>query len=236
VFETLRKPQLSLAGLLIFAACLCSCVMPGPHLIQDIICPQQVPASFEAMVVCKTNGSSNDLSYKWYCDNGTIKGTGNTVIWVAPGITGRYGVGVIVTDKSGNEEKRTINIDVVSFGKKDIDIGANIDLKFPLSGNNVVSEQFCTYPTNTLEISSSIPGNIYSKYSYTWSSNGGKMMGPGIKDGTADKVGWTAPGVAGNYTVKVIATDGSGNLSIGHVYVQVKAPHCCEIAPCGGAD
>jgi hypothetical protein len=218
------------ALLLIVILSLPACRLPVNHgVIADIIYPQRVPVSFEAMVICLVKGNEKDVGYVWSCDNGTIIGSGTKVIWVAPGIAGRYDVEVKLTDKSGNEEERSVSIDVVSFSKKDVDIGADIELKFPSYGNNIVCEQFCTYPTNTLEISLLNLRKIDGNLSYYWSSNGGKMMGAGIKEGTAEKIGWTAPGVAGNYTVKVTATDAAGNISVGHVYVLVKAPHCCEI-------
>jgi hypothetical protein len=228
---SMRKRLTALFLIVIFSLPGCRLPVNQGTLIGDIIYPQSVPVSFEALVICKVKGSEKDVGYAWSCDNGTIIGSGSKVIWVAPAAAGLYDVKIKLTDKSGNEEERSVSIDVVSFSKKDIDIGADIGLKFPSTGNKVVCEQFCTYPTNTLEISLLNLHNIDGLYSYNWSSNGGKMMGAGIKEGTAEKVGWTAPGMAGNYTVRVTATDVAGNISVGQVYVCVKAPHCCEVAP-----
>ena len=222
-----------LSLLVICSLCACGLPVKRSAIIGDMIYPAQVPASFEVMIVCKTSENQNDLTCNWSCDNGTIKGTGNTVIWAAPGVTGRYDIGVRLIDKSGNEEKRTINIEVVNFGRTEVDTSTDIALKFPLFGSNSVSEQYCISPATTLEISAADPWKNFSKYTYRWSHDGGKMSGPGIKDGTADKIGWTSPGVGGNYTVKLLKTGEYGDIAIGHVFVYVKNPGCCNSSgPC----
>jgi hypothetical protein len=91
-------------------------------------------------------------------------------------------------------------------------------------------------PATTLEISSSSPWSAIAGYKYNWSDNGGKITAPGLKEGAAGKIGWTSPGVSGNYTVKLIATDKQGNISLGHVYVYVKAPHCTDGGPCKASE
>jgi hypothetical protein len=219
------KKYVTIISLLVMICCLAGCAFAGGHgMAGSIIYPKRVPASFETMILCKV-AYRDDISFQWSCDNGTINGDGSTVTWVAPGATGRCNINLELVDKTGNEERHAIAIDVVDFAKNVVDSDTNIAFRFPIWGDAFIAEQFCINPATTLEISVDDPLSIRNKYS--WSSNGGKMMGQGIKDNTAKIVGWTSPGVAGNYTVEVMATDRLGDVQVGHLFVYVKAPSCC---------
>lgn len=60
-------------------------------------------------VTCTTAGSSEGLTYKWSADAGDFVGSGDSVVWVAPGYASKAQVSVVVRDNSGNEDRATIH-------------------------------------------------------------------------------------------------------------------------------
>jgi len=226
----LKKYYAALIVLLLIAIVIPGCTLPVSTStpVEGIVYPAEVPASFEAVIAYRAvNPAGAPVKYQWLADNGTIKGEGTNVIWEAPAIPGKYGVSVKVTDAAGNETDSHVNIDVIPFSKNTVDANPEIVLNVPSPGNAFDGLQVCMGPMTTAVIACPAADATVNTYTYAWSCNGGRMHGQGIKEGIADKIGWTSPGMAGNYTVKVMATDGVGNLSIGHVYVNVKQPSCC---------
>jgi hypothetical protein len=222
---------LALTGMLLISIGMPACALNNSPqaAVEGVIYPAEVPASFEAMIAYRTvNTGDAPFKYKWSADTGMIKGEGQSVIWVAPDVTGKYSISVKVTDADGKETDNHVTIDVVPFIKNAIDANPDVVLQIPSAGTVIEGLQVCMNPMTTAVIACSESDAATNKYTYAWSCNGGKMMGQGIREGVASKIGWTSPGMAGNYTVKVTAADGAGNISIGHVYVYVKAPHCCE--------
>jgi hypothetical protein len=118
-------------------------------------------------------------------------------------------------------------VNVIPFYLTEIDPDPEISLKLPLFGSGAVSELILVRPLTTSEINCDAPFIDIKKYKYIWSCNGGKIQGTGVKDGTASKIGWVAPGVPGYYTVTVLITDSWGNLYAGSVYFNVVNPSCC---------
>lgn len=207
----------------------CRYVFNSTGVISDVVYSEKVPASFETMIICQVEGNEKDHNFRWACDNGTIKGMGSTVIWVSPSVPGLYNVNIELIDGSGYiTDRRVINIEVVDFVKTDLDTSTGVELQFPLSGKSIAGEQFCISPMTTMEIFTVLPWSAFTSYKYSWSDNGGKMTAEGLKEGIADTIGWTSPGGSGKYTVKLVASDQRGNLSLGQVYIYVKNPHCCD--------
>jgi hypothetical protein len=56
------------------------------------------------------------------------------------------------------------------------------------------------------------------KLTYLWRATGGKITGEG------STVGWTSPGVSGDYTLTVVVSDGRGGNAEGSVVFKVL---CC---------
>ncbi|MCX6006154.1 MAG: hypothetical protein NTZ34_02695 [Chloroflexi bacterium] len=75
--------------------------------------------------------------------------------------------------------------------------------------------------TNIICIVEKAEGN---QLTYTWSANSGKITGKGVMEGTADRIGWTAPGVQSDSTIDVKVKDGQGRQAIGQVNIHV---FCC---------
>ena len=68
-------------------------------------------------VTCVTGGSTEGLTYKWSADVGDIEGSGDSVVWIAPGDACKAQVSVTVSDDSGSEERATIHFRVSTCSK-----------------------------------------------------------------------------------------------------------------------
>ena len=60
-------------------------------------------------VTCVMDGAAEGLTYEWNADAGDFVGSGDSVVWVAPGHEGLAQVSLIVRDDSGNEDRATIH-------------------------------------------------------------------------------------------------------------------------------
>jgi len=81
--------------------------------IIDIVGIREWKPLQESTLNCAMDGDEdNTLKYTWSADQGTIKGEGKQVTWIAPGVAGDYKVSVIVTDKQGNTAIGEVNFNV----------------------------------------------------------------------------------------------------------------------------
>jgi len=230
----INKLIIGLLNFIVFVAIISSlsfCTQPSnrPPVIQSLIIPHEMPASFEVKMFCKAVDHDGDsIKIQWFSDNGTFKGEGNNVIWVSPDIPGDYDVGVKVTDIKGHEAVSTVKVKVTTLYKTDIDPNPIIAMQMPLFYSEMISDQRRVRPMTTSEIECMVPLNFLNKHKYTWYCNGGKLIGEGIKDGKASRIGWVSPGVPGNYTVTVEVTNNDGYLTLGSTYFEVRLPACCE--------
>jgi len=58
----------------------------------------------------------DELSFIWLATSGTVKGKGNKVEWIAPGVAGDCTVTVRVTDSRGGEAEASMQFDVLCCG------------------------------------------------------------------------------------------------------------------------
>jgi len=217
-------------GIFIVLLSLLACAQPQSQapVIRELLYPAEVPASFDTVLICRAdNPGIDELRFQWSSENGTIRGEGESITWNAPDLPATYKIDVIINNSSGKETSGQAGINVLPFYRTAIDPDPEINLKLPLFGNGTVSELSLVRPLTTSEINCDAPLVDIKKYKYIWSCNGGKIEGAGVKDGTASKIGWVAPGVPGYYTVTVKITDNWGNLYIGSVYSNVVNPSCC---------
>jgi hypothetical protein len=206
----------------------CAPLPNQPPVINELLYRAEVPASFDTVLICQVADPGNDeLRFRWSSENGTIRGEGESITWNAPDMPEKYEIDVMVNNTSGKETSSKASISVLPFYRTVIDPDPEINLKLPLFGSGTVSELSLVRPLTTSEINCDAPFIDIKKYKYIWSCNGGKIEGAGVKDGTASKIGWIAPGVPGYYTVTVKITDNWGNLYIGSVYSNVVNPSCC---------
>ena len=59
----------------------------------------------------------DELTFIWSATSGTVKGEGNKVEWIAPGVAGDYTVTVRVTDSRGGEAEASMQFDVLCCGR-----------------------------------------------------------------------------------------------------------------------
>jgi len=223
-------------GLSIVPLSLLSCALPEDQapVIRELVYPSEVPASFDTALTCRvTNPGNDELRFQWTSENGTIRGDGESTTWTTPAIYGTYKIDVKVNNTAGRETSSVASVNVVPFYRTEIDPDPEINLKLPLIGSSTVSEQSLVSPLTTSEINCEAPFTNIKNYKYAWSCNGGKIVGTGVKDGSASKIGWVAPGVPGYYTVTVRITDNWGDITLGSVYFQVKNPACCPLQDTG---
>lgn len=217
-------------GLPVILLSILSCVPTQNQapVINELIYPAEVPASFDTVLICRTADPGNDeLRFQWSSENGTIRAEGGSITWTAPAVPATYKIGVRVSSASGKQISGQASMNVLPFYRTVIDRDPEINLRLPLFGSGAVSEQSLVRPLTTAEINCDAPLSDIKKYKYEWSCNGGKIQGTGISDGSAAKIGWVAPGVPGYYTVTARITDSWGNLYTGSVYFNVINPSCC---------
>jgi hypothetical protein len=167
----------------------------------------------ESQIVCEANDTDGDtLTYQWLADGGTIKGEGSSVTWVAPDTAGNYTVTVAVTDGKGGEATDSTTIAVIDKPNQPPTITSlTIDGSPPGEENRVRQ-----WITKTIQCNAEDPDG--DNLTYLWRATGGKITGEG------NTVGWTSPGVNGDYTVTVVVTDVKGDKAEGSIVFKVL---CC---------
>jgi len=191
--------------------------------ITNISFPDDVMALSENIITCTaTDPDGDDLMYAWSAQGGTIKGEGAGIVWVAPDSVGKYEVKVVVSDGKGGEASRAVTIRLVT--NADGSTNPRVTLKLSLSSSDPVVEEGRARIWTTTDILCQVDGISASGLTYKWSATEGKLQGKGLAEGTANRVSWIAPGVAGESTVTVTATDNTGKAITGQVHFTV---FCC---------
>ena len=173
-----------------------------------------VDPSTECLVSSEASDADGDtLSYLWAApDGGMIRGEGNSVTWVAPDAPGDYIVRVLVKDGKGGEAIASVTISVAAEPNQ-IPTIASLTEEGSKGGEE---RKIKVWRTASIEC---IAEDLDSdELSFAWASTGGKIQGEG------SKVGWTAPGIAGNYTVTAVVKDGRGGEATDSLTFSV---YCC---------
>jgi hypothetical protein len=170
-----------------------------PPLISSLTAEKEASTLSESQIVCEASDTDGDtLTYEWSADGGTIKGEGNSITWVAPVTSDNYTIKVTVTDGKGGTASESTTIAVIEKpNQPPVITKITIDGIPPAQDNRIRQ-----WITKTIKCISQDPDG--DKLSYLWRATGGKITGNG------DTVGWTSPGVNGDYTVTVVVTDGRG--------------------------
>ena len=67
--------------------------------IKEIILPAEVKPGTQVQVSCVVNNPrGNNLTYSWSSTGGTIKGEGQSVLWIAPESSGSYLIELVVSN------------------------------------------------------------------------------------------------------------------------------------------
>jgi hypothetical protein len=190
--------------LLLGSACLPSEPPPPPPpppnqlpVIESITAEKEVTTSAETEIVAKASDADGDaLTYQWSADGGTITGEGSTIIWTAPATSGNYTIEVTVSDGKGGKVSESTAIDTIDKPNyPPVISGLTIDGAPPMNENTARQ-----WVTKTIHCNAEDPDG--DQLSYLWRATGGKITGEG------STVGWTSPGVNGEYTLTVVVSDG----------------------------
>jgi len=178
----------------------------------------------ETELNCLAEDSDGDqLTYTWTAEKGAVSGSGSRVSWMPPADLGTYPIKVTVKDAKGGEASERIEIRVLT--NADGTATPNVTLKLKLGQTPdpvVVKSRVRSYFTTEIYCVMEKAGSDNLRYS--WSATGGKLKANDLEDGTAFKVGWIAPGIAGDYTVSVIVSDDQNHEAKGEIKFEV---FCC---------
>lgn len=174
---------------------------------------QEVATSTEAQIVATASDADGDiLTYQWSADGGTISGDGTAVIWTAPAVPGNYTVKLTVSDGKGGIVAESTSITAIDIpNNPPVVTGMTIDGAAPVAEN--AARQWVT---KTVHCNAEDPDG--DQLTYLWRATGGKITGEG------STVGWTSPGVSGDYMLTVVVSDGRGGSSEGSITFKVL---CC---------
>ncbi|MCX6005377.1 MAG: hypothetical protein NT082_06880 [Chloroflexi bacterium] len=182
--------------------------------------PPETYGEFECIA---KDPDGDTLNYTWLVDNGTLQADGSKVTWLSPDNMGTCHLTVIVKDGKGGEATLT----------KDLKVAYNLDgtvteppvvLKMALPSKETATGSKRIRIWMSSPIQCIIEGGNSGNLKYTWTASNGRLQGKGVNEGTASKVDWIAPGVAGDYTVDVVVTDDKGNEAKGTANFKV---FCC---------
>jgi hypothetical protein len=204
---------------------------PQPNrapIIQSLYGAKEWVPQSEGPFSCKASDPDSDnLTYTWTADNGTIKGNGPDVTWTSPSAMGKYNISVTVSDGKGNEAAASQAVRVLINADGSMSSDAPVVLKVPFPSKEIVSVSqrmriWTAYPIECI-VDSPDAKNL----KYSWTSANGRFQaakGLSLEGGTASRVIWIAPGAGGDYIVNVTVTDNSGNEAKGQVNFKVI---CC---------
>ena len=186
----------------------------NPPVISGFTADIKVMVLSTSEITCNAYDRDSDtLTFIWSPGHGTVQGTGNNVVWTAPGFAGIVTVTVTVLDGKGGEA-----VDSVSIMVTDQPNRPPVIERFSI---------FVQYPRDEMTIDPDIPiierENPLVKVSrlvdiecvasdpdddnltFTWEITAGKLAGEGAE------IQWLAPTEPQRYIIKVTVTDEEGN-------------------------
>ena len=194
--------------------------------VVDIVGIHEWKPSQESTLICAVEDTNdNILKYSWSTEQGTIKGEGKEVTWIAPNTPGDYKVTVEVSNTRGEGTSFSKSFTVTNNPYNNDTPDSTIYLNLSLPSTTVVEAKSHPKVFTTSEIECVVAGKDASELTYKWTAPTGKLAANGLAEGIANRVGWISPGVAGDYKVSVTVTDKSGNSASGEVNFNV---YCCK--------
>jgi hypothetical protein len=148
--------------------------------------------------------ANSQLSYQWTASNGNIIGSGSTVTWIAPSITGTFIISCTVKDSSGAQAKASDSISVVKSINQPPVINklTAIPRKINIGASSIIACYASDADNDTLK--------------YNWSALSGILTGSG------PSIAWKAPNASGNYYVSCIVNDGRGGFASDSIDLEVR--------------
>jgi hypothetical protein len=182
---------------------------------------------------CQFNISAEDedgdeLQYEWVVDGGEISGTGQSVIWKAPDITGLYQIKGIANDGFGKEDVRIISISVSQNPPPEI-VEVRVTPAEPAyyreeNGRYIIlRDRQCTIEC--------VVADAYEGLTYEWSDGEDTYTAPDCCGKTAfsgegSTITWTAPGKATDVIISVYVYDELGNAASRNLSFKVESCSC----------
>src|SRR4030043_479202 len=110
-----------------------------PPIINSLTAEKEVLTLSESPIACEADDvNSDNLTYKWSADGGTIKGEGNDITWVAPDAVGNYTIKVTVADGKGGTVSESATIAVIETpNQTPVIMGLTINGSPPVTDNRV---------------------------------------------------------------------------------------------------
>ena len=184
-----------------------------PPFINSLTAEKELLVSSEAQIVCAANDPDSDnLTYQWSADGGTIRGAGSSITWAAPDTAGNYTIKATVIDGKGGTVSKSTTIAVIDKPNQPPVIAGLTKDGSPSEEENRIRE----WRTVNIQCNAEDPDG--DELTYLWRATGGKINGEG------NTVGWTSPGVTGHYTITVVVTDGRDGKAEASIVFRVV---CC---------
>jgi len=169
----------------------------------------------------------DDLNYVWTADGGTISGEGPIITWTAPNIPITCTITVNISDAKGGTDTEQLAIEISIPNHPPVILG-------------LTSEWQRVEKASTTSITCIASDLTEDKLSYTWTTDGGTILGEG------STVTWAAPDVPGVYIINVEVSDGRGGITTRQLTVEVLTPgqfpainnlttDCPQVKPTGTA-
>ena len=135
---------------------------------------------------------SDNLTWIWTAEAGTISGSDSTVQWIAPATPGEYEIMLIVADESGHRDTSRIVLNAV----------AEVNQAPELS--EIQKSAAYTVPGGSIELFCPASDPNGDPLTYDWTSANGSFSGNG------NTVTWTAPASQGIFQINVSVSDDEG--------------------------
>ena len=144
------------------------------------------------------------ISFTWEATDGVLSGSGATVTWTAPAVSGDQEIVCIVDDARGGTDTARVVVTVVSFINNPPVINdlSAIPRKIDLNASSQISCTASDPDSNAL--------------AYIWSADAGTISGSG------SAIVWTAPSTEGNYIVRITVDDGVGGTASDSIGIVVR--------------
>jgi hypothetical protein len=200
-----------------------------PPIIKTIIAESKISVLSTSQIICEAEDpDSDELTYSWSADGGTIEGQGPVVNWIAPETPGEYTIAVLVNDNQGGTTTQSATITVTDKPNQPpiitrlivtiarpvgpIEIDPSVEqLDRPLISVRILTPAVITC------IAEDPDGD---ELTYNWTATDGK-----ITDEEGRKVVWIAPTNPIRHFVTVEVNDGRGGSSTAKVAFDVS---CCK--------
>ncbi len=177
-----------------------------PPRIKAVAAPvQSIVLNGQTDLFCTATDQDGDsLRYAWTTSGGVFSGGGAVIHWSAPGSPVSVVIRCTVTDGKGGE----------AVGQDTIQVVQRTNAPPAIQKLNALPRKLNLGATSTIQcLATDADGDTLT---YDWSARAGSLTG------TGPMIQWTAPGVAGDYSVVCTVRDGYGGTVTDSVLSEVR--------------